>query len=132
MNDNHDTRQKERRRAGAKTRRPDPEKLLAKIKAKETESAKGKLKIFLGFAAGVGKTYAMLESAHKLLKAGMDVVAGCVVTHGRAETEALLSGLEVIPPKVLEYKGAKLEEFDLDAALSQASFLCAYRRIGSY
>src|SRR5580658_8238024 len=96
MSDNNEIEKKEQRREGAKARRPDPEKLLAKIKAKEKESVKGKLKIFLGFAAGVRKTYAMLESAHKLLKAGMDVVAGCVVTHGRPETEALLQGLEVI------------------------------------
>jgi Osmosensitive K+ channel histidine kinase len=85
--------------------RPDPEKLLAKLKAEESESTRGKLKIFLGFAAGVGKTYSMLQAAHKLLKNGDDVVAGCVVTHGRPETEALLSGLPSIPLKAMQYKG---------------------------
>ncbi len=84
---------------GQRQKRPDAEKLLAKIKAQEKESSQGKLKIFLGFAAGVGKTYAMLEAAHKLLKNSVDVVAGCVVTHGRVETEALLKGLPAIPPK---------------------------------
>jgi len=100
--------------------RPNAEDLLAKMKEEEALSARGKLKIFLGMAAGVGKTYKMLESAKVLLRDGVDVVAGCVVTHGRKETEALLSGIEILPPRVVNYKEADFEELDLDAALKRA------------
>jgi two-component system sensor histidine kinase KdpD len=99
--------------------RPDAEALLAKLKEEESRAGRGRLKIFLGMAAGVGKTYKMLESARELLSEGIDVVAGCVVTHGRKETEALLTGLEILPPRIVEYKGAKLEELNLDAALER-------------
>jgi len=101
-------------------RRPNAEELLARVQEEEERAQRGKLKIFLGMAAGVGKTYKMLESARELLKEGVDVVAGCVVTHGRKETEALLQGLDILPPTTVEYKGAKLEEFDLDGALKRA------------
>ncbi len=77
------------------------------------------LKIFLGAAPGVGKTYEMLVSGRARLSAGDDVVAGIVETHGRAETEALLSGLEIIPRKSIEYKGRVLDEMDLDALLTR-------------
>jgi two-component system, OmpR family, sensor histidine kinase KdpD len=80
---------------------------------------RGKLKVFFGAAAGVGKTYAMLEAARLLRAAGMDVVAGVVETHRRAETEALLAGLEVLPRRFVSYRGASLREFDLDAALER-------------
>ena len=81
--------------------------------------AAGRLKIFVGAAPGVGKTYEMLQSAHAKLKAGVDVVVGVVETHGRAETEALLEGLEVLPRKRLEYKDQMLEEMDLDALIAR-------------
>jgi two-component system sensor histidine kinase KdpD len=97
--------------------RPDPQELLHRLQEEEAEQARGKLKIFFGAAAGVGKTYEMLLAARKLKLDGVDVVAGYVVTHGRKETEALVDGLEILPPKLVPYKGTTLEEFDLDAAL---------------
>ena len=100
------------------TSRPNPDELLERVQAKEKEEKRGKLKIFLGYAAGVGKTYAMLESARQRMKE-MDVVVGLVETHGRAETEALLTGLEIIPRKKLEYHGVSLTEMDLDAILTR-------------
>jgi two-component system, OmpR family, sensor histidine kinase KdpD len=99
--------------------RPDPEDLLARVQEEEAEQNRGRLKIFFGANAGVGKTYEMLLAGRKLVHDGIDVVAGLVVTHGRKETEALLDGLEILPPKIVEYKGAKIEEFDLDAALKR-------------
>lgn len=77
----------------------------------------GKLKIFFGYAAGVGKTYAMLEAAHQAQKEGMDVVVGYVEPHARPDTLALLDGLESLPCKEMDYRGIKLKEFDLDRAL---------------
>src|SRR6266851_3909392 len=99
--------------------RPDPEALLARVKDEEARRARGRLKIFFGAAAGVGKTYAMLEAARIQRAAGVELVAGVVETHKRAETEALLAGLEILPPRVVEYRGASLREFDLDAALAR-------------
>src|SRR5207253_8760822 len=88
--------------------RPSPEALL---EAARRENAQvGRLKIFVGAAPGVGKTYEMLQSAHAKLKAGVDVVVGIVETHGRAETEALLRGLEIIPRKRIDYRGQFVEE----------------------
>ena len=81
--------------------------------------ALGRLKIFLGAAPGVGKTYEMLQEARARLKDGCDVVVGVVETHGRPETEALVEGLEVVPRHRLEYKGRQLEEMDLDALLAR-------------
>ena len=97
--------------------RPDPDALLKEIEKNDTK--KGRLKIFLGYAPGVGKTYAMLNDAHVLKKRGVDVVAGIVETHKRAETDALLSGLEIIPRKSIEYKGLLVSEMDLDAILKR-------------
>src|SRR5262247_3275378 len=97
--------------------RPDPDILLARVQKEETHQGRGKLKIFFGATAGVGKTYAMLEAAHARRKEGMDAVVGWVDTHGRAETEALLEGLEVLPRRAVAYRGTTLNEFDLDAAL---------------
>src|SRR3979411_1546188 len=97
--------------------RPSPEALLET--ARREDSRAGRLKIFVGAAPGVGKTYEMLQSAHAKLKAGADVVGGVVETHGRAETEALLAGLEVLPRKRLEYKEQILEEMDLDALIAR-------------
>ncbi|PYM81114.1 MAG: two-component system sensor histidine kinase KdbD, partial [Candidatus Rokuibacteriota bacterium] len=99
--------------------RPDPEALLARVKEEEARRTRGRLKIFFGAAAGVGKTYAMLEAARIQRAAGVAVVAGVVETHTRAETEAFLAGLEVLPPRIVEYRGAPLREFDLDAALAR-------------
>jgi two-component system sensor histidine kinase KdpD len=99
-------------------RRPDPDALLARVQGVEREARRGKLKIFLGYIAGVGKTYGMLLAAHQRLKEGTDVQTGYVETHGRPETEALLAGLRIIPRKMVEYRGVKIEEMDLDAILA--------------
>lgn len=99
--------------------RPDPDALLKRVQEEEQRQARGKLKIFFGATAGVGKTYAMLSAAHEQRADGVDTVIGWVETHGRAETEALVHGLEVIPPRTVEHRGATLREFDLDAALAR-------------
>ncbi|MGD0231623.1 MAG: DUF4118 domain-containing protein [Syntrophorhabdales bacterium] len=96
-------------------RRPDPDALLREIN--RGEAKRGRLKIFLGYAPGVGKTYTMLQEAHVLRSRGEDVVVGIVETHGRAETDALVEGLEVIPRKEIDYRGMVLKEFDLDGVL---------------
>lgn len=97
--------------------RPSPEALLEA--ARREEGASGKLKIFVGAAPGVGKTYEMLQSAHARCKSGTDVVVGFVETHGRVETEALVRGLEVVPRKRLDYRGQIVEEMDLDAVIAR-------------
>src|ERR1700752_3894207 len=97
--------------------RPSPEALLEA--ARREDSARGRLKIFLGAAPGVGKTYEMLQSAQAKMKAGIDVVIGVVETHGRLETQALLHGLEVLPRKQISYRGQVLEEMDLDGLLAR-------------
>jgi two-component system sensor histidine kinase KdpD len=97
--------------------RPSPEALLDT--ARREEGVAGRLKIFVGAAPGVGKTYEMLQSAHAKRKAGVDVVVGVVETHGRAETEALLVGLDVIPRRRIEHKGQSIDEMDLDAVLAR-------------
>jgi two-component system, OmpR family, sensor histidine kinase KdpD len=97
--------------------RPDPDALLKEVEKEDVQ--KGRLKIFLGYAPGVGKTYAMLNDAHVLKKRGVDVVAGIVETHQRAETDALLADLEVIPMKMIDYKGIAIHEMDLDAVLAR-------------
>src|ERR1700749_5245535 len=98
-------------------KRPSPDALLEAAR-RETDRS-GRLKIFIGAAPGVGKTYEMLSSAHARLKAGVDVVVGFVETHGRAETEALVRGLEMIPRKRMDYKDQILEEMDLDAVIAR-------------
>ena len=98
-------------------KRPSPDALLETAR-RENDQA-GRLKIFVGAAPGVGKTYEMLQNAHAKLKAGLDVVVGAVETHGRVETEALLRGLEVLPRKRLTYKGQTIEEMDLDGLLAR-------------
>jgi two-component system sensor histidine kinase KdpD len=97
--------------------RPDPDQLLAEVKAEEAGAARGRLKIFFGASAGVGKTYGMLVAAQTLRRAGSDVVIGVLETHGRVETAALLDGLEQLPPLLLDVRGASIKEFNLDAAL---------------
>lgn len=100
-------------------RRPDPDALLALAQQEERRQRGGHLKVFLGAAPGVGKTYAMLEAARVQRAAGTDVVAGVVECHGRVETEALLADLEVLPRQSLDYRGQTLTEFDLDGALAR-------------
>ena len=99
--------------------RPDPDQLLAAVQRQEASQNRGKLKIFLGMAAGVGKTYAMLETAQQLKSAGTDVAVGVVETHGRVETQALLDKLEVTPRREVEYHGTILREMDLDTILAR-------------
>lgn len=102
--------------------RPDSEYLLKKLQYEEEQKLKknkGKLKIFLGYAAGSGKTYTMLEAAHEAKKHNIDVVAGYIEPHDRPDTRRQAEGLETIPPLVAEYKGVKLREFDLDRALER-------------
>lgn len=101
------------------TRRPDPDDLLSHVQADERQMARGKLKIFLGYAAGVGKTYAMLEAARQRQAEGVDVVAAYIETHGRSETEALLVGLEQVPRARVEYRGQDWPEVDVDAVLAR-------------
>src|SRR5262245_58042947 len=104
---------------GVSIERPDPEALLARVTAEEARQHRGKLKIFLGAAAGVGKTYAMLEAVREQKADGVDAVVGYVETHGRAETDTLLQGLEILPPREVDYRSTALREFDLDAALAR-------------
>ncbi|WP_376793468.1 DUF4118 domain-containing protein [Thermoflexus sp.] len=99
--------------------RPNPDDLLKLVQAEEQQRNRGKLKVFLGYAAGVGKTYAMLEAAHQRKREGVDVVVGYVETHGRPETEALLAGLEVLPRRQVYYRGILLTELDVDAVLAR-------------
>jgi len=99
--------------------RRDPDAFLARAKEEEARKRQGRLKLFFGAAAGVGKTYAMLEAARELRADDVDVVVGIVETHGRAETAALLEGLTVLPPRLIEYRGATFREFDLDGALAR-------------
>ncbi len=98
-------------------KRPDPDELLKNIKAEEGK--RGRLKIFLGYVAGVGKTYAMLEAAHQRKAQGLDVVVGYIETHKRAETEELVEGLEVLPRKQVEYHNISLPEMDTDGVIER-------------
>lgn len=99
--------------------RPDPDALLAQMQAREERAARGKLRIYFGASAGVGKTYAMLNAARKLVSEGKPVLVGVVETHGRADTQAALEGLELLPLKQIDYRGKTLAEFDIDAALER-------------
>jgi two-component system sensor histidine kinase KdpD len=98
--------------------RPDPDTLLAHVQGEERQKHRGKLKIFLGYIAGVGKTYEMLQAAHLRKNEGIDVKIGYVETHGRAETEALIEGLPVISRKMIEYRNVMIPEMDLDTVLA--------------
>jgi two-component system sensor histidine kinase KdpD len=99
--------------------RPDPDQLLARVQAEEARAKRGRLRIFFGASAGVGKTYAMLEAARNMRANGADVVVGYVEPHGRADTERLLDGLEPLPYLTVNYRGIIRREFDLDAALKR-------------
>ena len=99
--------------------RPDPDKLLEQLQEEEKSAKRGRLKIFLGYAAGVGKTYAMLEAARQRKLEGLDVVVGYLETHKRVETERIAQGLETIPRKSIAYHGVTLTEMDADAILAR-------------
>lgn len=100
--------------------RQTPEHFLSLIRRQE----RGRLKVYLGFSAGVGKTYAMLREGNRLKDQGLDVVIGLVETHGRAETESQIGKLEVVPPRTIEYRGVTLREMDLGAILKRKPTLC--------
>ena len=97
--------------------RPDPDALLAQLRGEAARAARGRLRVYFGASAGVGKTCAMLTAAHALAGQGTVVLAGVVETHGRVETAALLAGLDVLPPRQVPYRDRVLSEFDLDEAL---------------
>ncbi len=100
--------------------RPNPDELLDMVEAEDRQAKRGRLKIFLGYAAGVGKTYAMLEAARERQAEGAGVLVAYVETHGRAETERLLEGLEILPRRAVEYRGTMLTDLDLDGVLRRA------------
>jgi len=100
--------------------RPDPDVLLAHMREQERRAARGRLRIYFGASAGVGKTYAMLQEARKLQAEGGAPLVGVIETHGRTETARLLDGLDLLPRQRIDYRGKTLEEFDLDAALARA------------
>ncbi|GJJ01253.1 two-component sensor histidine kinase [Duganella rhizosphaerae] len=99
--------------------RPDPDALLAQVQALDRKAARGKLRIYFGASAGVGKTYAMLAAARKLQADGQPVLVGVIETHGRSETAAMLEGLDLLPLKQVAYRGKQIAEFDLDGALAR-------------
>jgi two-component system sensor histidine kinase KdpD len=101
------------------SQRPDPDALLAQVQAQERKAARGRLRIYFGASAGVGKTYAMLSAARKLQADGKPVLVGVIETHGRDETAAMLEGLDVLPLKTIIHRGRNLTEFDLDGALER-------------
>ncbi|QOX63370.1 sensor histidine kinase KdpD [Anoxybacterium hadale] len=98
--------------------RPNPDTILEKIRFRENKK-KGRLKIFLGYAAGVGKTYSMLDDAHEKMNSGIDVLVGYIEPHTRPETMQMMDGLSTLPPMEIKYKNLLLKEFDLDAALKR-------------
>src|SRR4029434_10733662 len=102
------------------TGRPSGEQLLAKLQA----GARTRLRIYIGAAPGVGKTYSMLEDAHALRREGIDVVVGFVETYGRADTEAKIGDLEIVPRRRIEYRGVVLEEMDVAASLKRHAHTC--------
>ena len=105
--------------APADTQRPDPDDLLQSLKRDQERKARGKLKIFFGMCAGVGKTYEMLKAAQEATAKRISLLVGYVETHGRRETQELLAGLEILPRKCVEYRGTSLEEVDVDAILAR-------------
>lgn len=99
--------------------RQDPDALLRAIRSEDTNGSRGHLKIFFGYAAGVGKTYAMLKAAHMARRRGIDVVAGYIEPHARPQTAALLNGLECLPTAAIEHNSIVLHEFDIDSAIAR-------------
>src|SRR5262249_32061635 len=106
--------------ATAEPARPTPEQFLNLIRRQE----RGRLKVYLGSSAGVGKTYAMLREGHRLKQQGVDGVIGLVETHGRAETAEQIGDLEIGPPREIEYRGVTLREMDVDAILARRPTVC--------
>jgi two-component system sensor histidine kinase KdpD len=106
--------------SAAELQRATPEQFLTLIR----RQTRGRLKVYLGSAAGVGKTYAMLREGHRLKAQGVDVVIGLVETHGRDETQAQITDIEIVPPRVVEYRGVKLREMDVDAVLARRPTVC--------
>ena len=100
--------------------RPSPEQFLSLIRRQE----RGRLKVYIGSAAGVGKTYAMLREGHRLKLQGLDVTIGLVETHGRAETAGQIGDIEIINPRTIEYRGVTLREMDMDAILARRPTVC--------
>jgi two-component system sensor histidine kinase KdpD len=100
------------------SQRPDPDALLAQVQAQEKKAARGRLRIYFGASAGVGKTYAMLAAARKLQGDSQPVLVGVIETHGRSETAAMLDGLPALPLRAVDYRGKSIAEFDLDGALA--------------
>jgi two-component system sensor histidine kinase KdpD len=100
-------------------KRPNPDALLQRVQAEEERRLRTRLKIFFGYAPGVGKTYTMLESARRLKAEGLDIIVGCVETHGRQETAKLIQGLEVVPRREVTYRGTRLSEFDLELTVAR-------------
>ncbi|MYM91251.1 two-component system sensor histidine kinase KdbD, partial [Rugamonas sp. FT82W] len=99
--------------------RPDPDVLLAQVQAQDRKAARGRLRIYFGASAGVGKTYAMLAAARKLQADGQPVLVGVIETHGRSDTAAMLEGLDVLPLKQVDHRGKRIAEFDIDGALAR-------------
>ncbi len=99
--------------------RPNPDELLASLYSEDEKNKKGKLKIFFGMCAGVGKTYTMLQAAHAEKLKNNDIVIGYVETHNRKETAELVDGFELIPRKKYEYRSTWVEEMDLDAIIAR-------------
>src|SRR5262245_36573595 len=99
--------------------RPDPDQLLREVRAEEAKARRGRLRVFFGANAGVGKTYAMLEAARGRRATGADIVIGYVEPHGRVETERLMEGLEKLPTIAMSYRGVTRQELNLDAALAR-------------
>src|SRR3954467_10876221 len=97
----------------------DPRSRAERFLSLIREQQRGRLKVYLGFAPGVGKTYEMLQEGQRLRRQGVDVVIGIIETHGRAETAAQLGDLEQVPPRKIEYRGVTLAEMDLDALLAR-------------
>jgi two-component system sensor histidine kinase KdpD len=106
--------------AATEVHRPTPEQFLDLIR----RQTRGRLKVYLGSAAGVGKSYAMLREGHRLKAQGVDVLIGLVECHGRSETEELIGDIETIPPRVVEYRGVTLREMDVDAILTRRPTVC--------
>ena len=98
--------------------RPTADEMLARVRA-EAAAGRGRLRIYLGMAPGVGKTYRMLEEGHRRLARGTDLVVGFVEAHGRPHTLELLDGLEVVPRRRIEYRGVVVEEMDTDAVIAR-------------
>src|SRR5437899_12924271 len=105
------------------SQRPDPDVLLARVQDQERKAARGKLRIYFGASAGVGKTYTMLAAARKLQADGRALLVGVIETHGRSETAVLLEALDVLPLKTIAYRGKSITEFDLDSALERNPLL---------